>query len=280
MILIAALHSLGLRHQSNIASFRSMLDTLEVYKTLVKGAVPLSSDYPRNKDRTYRSRSPQRPIQPTSISKTFSGSLTQVKSVDSSTKSSNISSTNSVGLETGAEDDKKESKLILMNDRHGSTKVAESHKATLKTFVSADYITGLPPLPQRKPRGRRAKLLMSNASANSSDDANVKSVLQKDSVQSAIAKLASQSQQTSEQVSTGDSNIINKLSPVVSEDNRPNSSVEFKGDQPTKKPYRIRPKYPPGSIPATDLESQISRSKSVFPSGNNNLLVCRSKSYN
>ena len=89
-----------------------------------------------------------------------------------------------MGLETGAEDDKKESKLILMDDLHGSTKVAESHEATLETFISADYITGLPPLPQRKSRGRRAKLLMSDASANSSDDANVKSGLQKDSVQS------------------------------------------------------------------------------------------------
>ena len=84
-----------------------------------------------------------------------------------------------MGHETGAEDDKKESKLILMDNRHGSTEVAELHKATLETFVLADYITGLPPLPQRKPRGRRAKLLMSDASANSSDDANVKSGLQK-----------------------------------------------------------------------------------------------------
>ena len=185
-----------------------------------------------------------------------------------------------MGLETGAEDDKKESKLILMDDRHGSTKVAESHEATLETFVSADYITGLPPLPQRKPRGRRAKLLMSDASANSNADANVKSGLQKDSVQSVIGELASQPQQTSEQVSTGDSNIINKLLPGVSKDNRPNSSVEFKGDLPTKKPYCIRPRYSPGSIPATDLEAQISRNKSVFLSGSNILLVCRSKSYN
>ena len=196
-------------------------------------------------------------------------------------KPSNFSSTNSVGHETGAEDDKKESKLILMDNRHGSTEVAESHKATLETFVSADYITGLPPLPQRKPRGRRAKLLMSDASANSNADANVKSGLQKDSVQSALGKLASQPQQTSEQVSTGDSNIINKLLPGVYEDNRLNPSVDFKGDQPihvpTKKPYGFRPRYPPGSIPATDLEAQISKDKRVFPSGNNILLFADRK---
>ena len=184
-----------------------------------------------------------------------------------------------MGLETGA--DKKESKLILIDDLHGLTKVAESHEATLETFVSADYITGLPSLPQRKPRGRRAKLLMSDASANSNADANVKSGPQKDSVQTALGKLASQPQQTSEQVSTGDSNIINKLLPGVSDDKQLNPSIDFKSDQPihvpAKKPYCIRPKYPPGSIPATDLEAQISKDKRVFPSGNNILLFADRK---
>ena len=171
-----------------------------------------------------------------------------------------------MGLETGA--DKKESKLILIDDLHGLTKVAESHEATLETFVSADYITGLPSLPQRKPRGRRAKLLMSDASANSNADTNVKSGLQKDSVQTALGELASQPQQTSEQVSTGDSNIINKLLPGVSDDKQLNPSIDFKSDQPihvpAKKPYRFRPRYAPGSIPATDLKAQISTNNSPF----------------
>ena len=250
-----------------------MSDTFEVQKILVN-SVPLSSDYPRNKDRTSCSRSLQSPVHPLNnppvLAKLFPEFSAKVELITSLTKSSDISPTNTLALETGAKDDKKESKLILdkilgWND---STEVAESHEATLETFVSADYITGLPPLPQRKPRGRRAKLLMSDASANSSDDANVKSGLQNDSVQSVIGKLASQPQQTSEQVCSGDSNIINKLLPGVSKDNRLNPSVEFKSDQPihvpTKKPYRFRPRYPPGSIPATKLEAQISRNNSPF----------------
>ena len=75
--------------------------------------------------------------------------------------------------------------------------------------------------------------------------------------------------------------MTNKQLPGESKDNRPNYSVDFKGDQPThlptKKPHRFRLRHPPASSPATDLEAQIPKNKRVFSSGHNTPLFAYRK---